>query len=124
MEKKMTSLMMAVLIMANSLFALDGPPQPEPITLTIILDTSWSNEHEMSDYRSLTRQMIASLRPGDYLEIITGHPGKPKLRFAQFIKSGNAREIGSIIALLKGIKSTHIASTIRGTKALPQAESR
>lgn len=112
--------MLAILMMASQLVAVEKSPQSVPITVSIVLDTSWSNEHAMPDYRSLSRQMIASLRPGDYLEIITGHPGRAKLRFAQFIKSGDAQEIESIMALLKDVKCP-IFSNVNISKSVDMA---
>jgi len=93
-------LAVAVLLVSTTATAQQVKSESGPAALTIVLDSGWSNEHEMSDYISLSRQGIASLKPGDYVEIIVAASGKPKIRAAQFIKSGNAREVKAITSQL------------------------
>jgi len=86
----------AVLLISTAATAQQVKSESGSAALTIVLDSAWSNEHEMSDYISLSRQGIASLKSGDYVEIIVAASGKPKIRAAQFIKSGDAREVKAI----------------------------
>ncbi|MHC4757313.1 MAG: FHA domain-containing protein [Planctomycetota bacterium] len=90
----------AVLLISTAATAQQVKSESGPAALTIVLDSGWSNEHEMSDYISLSRQGIASLKPGDYVEIIVAASGKSKIRAAQFIKSGTAREVKAITSQL------------------------
>lgn len=104
MKTKLSLSTMIIFALAIKPLAAESLPESGHIALSIVIDSAWSNEHQVGNYRSLARQGIASLRPGDYVEIITGHPGKPKLRAAQFIKSGDAQEIKNLTSLLNGIK--------------------
>lgn len=88
--------------------------------MSIVLDTAWSCAQELDDYRTLTRQVVATLKPGDYLEIISGHPGSPKIRVAQFIQSGDTQEVKNIIALIKGLKCP-IFSDVNISKSVDMA---
>ena len=123
MEKKMFLSTVIVLSLTINVLAAESPPQSGPTALSIVLDTAWSNEHTMPDYRSLSRQVIANLKPGDYLEVISGHPGKSKLRVAQFIKSGNTQEVKNIITLLQGI-SCPFLSDVNISKSVDMAMNR
>ena len=100
MKKYYLFLAAAVLLISTAATAQQVKSESGPAALTIVLDSAWSNEHEMSDYISLSRQGIASLKPGDYVEIIVAASGKPKIRAAQFIKSGDAREVKAITSQL------------------------
>jgi len=120
MKKKMYLSIMTFFALIASAMATESQQEPGPIALSIVLDTAWSNEQEIADYKSLSRQVIASRRPGDYLEIITGHPGKPRLRVAQFIRSGNSQELKNITALLQGVNCP-IFSDVNISKAVDMA---
>jgi hypothetical protein len=122
MQKKPLFIIL-ITALATSCFASQNPPTSGPTAVIIVFDTAWSNEHEMSDYNSLSRQIITSLKPGDYIEIITGHPGKPRLRAAQFIKSGSTREVQSITSLLKNVNCP-ILSDVRISKSVDMALNR
>ena len=104
MKTKIINLIMVLSLLSATVMANENTPEAGPVALSIVLDTAWSNEHEIPDYQSLAKQGIAILKPGDYLEVITGHPGKPKIRAAQFIKSGNAQELKSITTPINRVK--------------------
>lgn len=77
--------------------------------LVPILDTRWSCEQEMGDFRALARQAIASLEPGDYFELISAHAGKPRIQLAQTIRSGDAQEMKNVDTALGKIHSYFLA---------------
>lgn len=120
MKTKITYLIMIISLLSATVLATERLPEAGPVALSIVMDTAWSNEQEISDYRSLAKQGIAILKPGDYLEIITGHSGKPKLRVAQFIKSGNAQELKSITTPMNKVKCP-ILSDVDISKAVDMA---
>lgn len=82
------------------------PPEaaPHPITVTIIWDASADGGRHWPDYHSICRQSGSSLKPGDRLEVISAHAGKPKLRVSQILKAGDSQELASIYSLLKDIR--------------------
>ncbi|MHC4166161.1 MAG: FHA domain-containing protein [Planctomycetota bacterium] len=120
MKKKSYLSTAVALVISTNVLAAQSPPKAGPTALSIVLDSAWTNDYEMSDYKSLSRQVIASRRPGDYLEIITGHPGKARLRVAQFIKTGDAQELKNITALLNGVNCP-IFSDVNISKAVDMA---
>jgi hypothetical protein len=71
----------------------------------------------MSDYQTLARQVIATLRPGDYLEILIATSSKTQIRVAQFIKSSDAQELSNITTLIKKI-SCPILSDVDVSKSV------
>ncbi|MFC1635462.1 FHA domain-containing protein [Planctomycetota bacterium] len=86
-------------------------PKRKPNALTIVIDTSWSCEHEMSDFVSLGRHAVSSgLYPGDDLEIISAHVTRPMIRAAQTIKSGSSDEIKNITTTLKSIRNGFLSN--------------
>ena len=111
MEKKL-SILIVILIMGNfELFAKDLSPNRKPIALTIMFDTSWTCEHCISDFVTLSRQAISScLMSGDYLEVISAHTGEPKIRLAQRIKAGSPQEIKSITTILSNVRSVFFSN--------------
>lgn len=120
--KEHLNMSILLLFFTSVCFAVQGTtPHQDQMALTIIIDTSWSCEHDISDFVSLSRQAISSyLNPGDDLEIITAHPGKPKIRGAQTIKTGKPEEIKNITTILRGIRSGFL-SNASISKALEMA---
>jgi len=110
----------AVLLISTAATAQQVKSESGPAALTIVLDSAWSNEHEMSDYISLSRQGIASLNPGDYVEIIIAASGKPKIRAAQFIKSGDTQEFKNITTSINKVMCP-IFSDVDISKAVEMA---
>jgi len=119
-KKKIINVIAIISLLSTTVLAGEKLPEAGPNALSIVLDTAWSNEPEMSDYQSLVRQGMAILKPGDYLEIITGHPGKPQLRVAQFIKTGDAQELKSIATPMNNVKCP-ILSDVNVSKAVDMA---
>lgn len=117
------SLMIILTLSINNTMANESLPESRHTALSIVIDSAWSNEHQVGNYRTLSRQGIARLKPGDYVEIITGHPGKPKLRAAQFIKSGDAQEIKNLTSLLNSVKCP-IFSDVNISKSVEMALNR
>ncbi|MFC1604017.1 FHA domain-containing protein [Planctomycetota bacterium] len=111
MKKKTILSMLLLTAFSNSLWAQASPPEQKPVALTIILDTSWSCERELSNFASLARKAVSSsLNPGDDLEIITAHSGNPKIRLSQTIRSGSPQEITSITTVLTRVRSGFLSN--------------
>ena len=104
MRKKLNATILLILLAAANVLAKEGTLESRPIDLIIIRDTSWSTDRYRSDFSSLSRQGVSSLEPGDYLEVITAETGTPKLRIAQFMKSGDSHENQNIYTILKSIR--------------------
>ena len=123
MKNKLNITFLFIFLATVTVLAEEEPPRSKPIDLIIICDTSWSTERYQADFRSLSRQGISSLQPGDYLEVITAEAGKPRLRIAQSIKSGDSHEVQSINTVLKNI-SCPFLSDARLDDALEMAVKR
>ena len=106
---KFAIVVMLMIFETVTVFAESKPSESKSIALTIILDTSGSTEH-MADFRTLSRQAITSLKPGDYFEIISAQSEKPKIRAAQSIKTGTPEEIKNVNSILKGIRSGFLSN--------------
>ncbi|MFH1613782.1 MAG: FHA domain-containing protein [Planctomycetota bacterium] len=117
MKTKITYLIMAISLMSATVLATESLPQAGPIALSIVLDTAWSNDNDMQDYQSLARQVIATLKPGDYLEILIATSSKTQIRVAQFIKSGEAQELKNITTLISKV-SCPILSDVDVSKSV------
>ena len=117
MKTKITYLIMAISLMSATVLATESLPQAGPIALSIVLDTAWSNDNDMQDYQSLARQVIATLNPGDYLEILIATSSKTQIRVAQFIKSGEAQELKNITTLISKV-SCPILSDVDVSKSV------
>ncbi|HEG43334.1 MAG TPA: VWA domain-containing protein [Phycisphaerales bacterium] len=106
-----TKLLFTILVVlaAATVFAEEEKLKSEPFALTIIFDTSWSTEHDNNTFKSLARQIIAKLSPGDYLEVITSRSGKPRLCVAQFIKSGTPEEVKGITSIIEKVNSQFLS---------------
>lgn len=87
------------------------PPTSGPIALTIIIDTRSSCGNDIRDLRALCRQAITFLRPEDYLEIVSAHEGKAKIRLAQAIKTGDTREIKGITTIVNSIHTGFLSGS-------------
>ena len=82
----------------------------EPLALVGVIDPSWSTEKTAIDAsKSLTRQTYAGLRSGDYMEIITAHSGKPKLRYALPVSVDRSQQLKELNDVLKGISWEFLA---------------
>lgn len=101
MVKKLLIVMCLIFCPATLVLASKSPPA----AIYIIVDTSWSCEQEMQDFRSLARQAVVTLSPGDYMEILSAHPKQPKIRLAQNIKTASTSEFKEIQSTLFSIKS-------------------
>ncbi len=104
MKTKLYLMIVSLCVLSNNAAGIETSRPPGPLALTIVLDSAWSNEQEMPTYKSLSRQVISSLRPGDYLELIVAKPGEPGLLLAQYTKSGDATELKNIVSILDGVK--------------------
>jgi hypothetical protein len=96
-------------VLAMTVAARAQEPRHGITVLVPILDTRWSCEQEMGDFRALARQAVASLAPGDYFELISAHAGKPRIQLAQTIRTGDAQELKSVDAALGKIHSYFLA---------------
>jgi len=104
--KKYLNLPIVLLFFTGACFAVQqAVPQQGPTALTIIIDTSWSCEQDMGDFKTLSRQAIINLNPGDYLEVIAAQAGRPKIRVAETIKSSDIEQIKSMTEIVKAIPS-------------------
>jgi hypothetical protein len=92
----------AFLLLPKNSFA-ESSDLSEPLAVTVIWDTASSARPYLPDFRSLSKQVVSSLKAGDYLEVITAHATEPRLRAAQFIQSGTADESGSIGKIFENI---------------------
>jgi hypothetical protein len=111
MRKKLSPPIILLIVASSCLSAQSPAPKRKPVALTIILDTSWSCERDLANFASLSRKAISScLNPGDDLEIITAHLGKPKIRLSQTMKSGSPQEINSISTILRRIRSGFLSN--------------
>jgi hypothetical protein len=108
MKKNLTFLI--TILLSVSGLAKEGPPKPGPTCLTIIFDTSWSTEQEMPDFKTLSRQAITGLYPGDYIEVILAKGSKPEIRVAQALKTGSTLEIRNICTLVDNMRSYFLSS--------------
>ncbi|MCP4608780.1 MAG: VWA domain-containing protein [Planctomycetes bacterium] len=100
MKRKVNILFLILLMIVPT-----SATESTPCALYIILDSSWSCEHSVQDFRSLARQATISLSPEDYLELISAHTNQPKLRLAQHIKTASSVEFKEIQVALKTIKT-------------------
>jgi len=104
-----------LLIAALSLPALcqsrSDPPTSGPIALTMIIDTRSSCGNDIRDLRTLCRQAVTCLRPGDYLEIVSAHEGRAKIRLAQAIKTGGTSEIRGITTIVNSIRTSFLSGS-------------
>ncbi len=110
---------MVLLFAVVSAFGAERPNTGNiPIALTIVIDTSWSCDQHMADFRTLSRQAVSALRPGDYLEVISLDSARPRINLAQTIKAGDAEEIKGIDDVTKHIRSPLLsnATTSNGVK--------
>jgi len=124
MRNKLNLIIVSLMFASVCLSAQEAVPAKNQLALTIILDTSSSCDRHRPDFVSLSRQAISScLSPGDYIEVISAHSGKPKIRIAQTIKSGNPEEIRSITAILKTLRCGFL-SNASISKALEMAITR
>jgi len=120
MKKKAAYLIIIAGLLPATILAAERPPKIGPTALSIVLDSASSNKHQMSNYISLTWQGAAILEPGDYLEILSAHPRKPRIRVAHFIKTGNVQELKSVTAPLNKVKCP-IFSDVNVYKAVDMA---
>lgn len=81
------------------------PPDPEPTALTLIVDTSWSCDRYEGDFRTLGRQAISALGPGDCLTIIATKASRCTIALAHTVKKGDAAEAKAIYDVLAGIEA-------------------
>ena len=105
MKMRFIILLAAFFLVATTACAGPQAPHDGSMALTLIVDTSWSCEQEISDFRPLGQQGAETLEPGDYLEIIAARGGKPRLMLAQEIETGDADESRKVSAALRAIHS-------------------
>jgi len=82
--------------------------RPDKLALTVIIDTSWSCENEIPQFRTLATQSAGGLTPGDYLEVISAHAGTAKIRYAQIMKTGDPDEVKAVASALEGIHTSFL----------------
>ncbi len=101
----------AVLIAVASLAAgacslAQSPPVDRgPTALTLIVDTSWSCDRFEGDFRTLGRQAISVLQPGDYLEIAAAKPSRCTIALAHTVKKADAAEVKALCDALSRIEA-------------------
>jgi len=109
---KTNVILIAIVLIAGGAYSSGQSPPPgqAPTALTIIVDTSWSCDRYETTFRSLARQAAATLRPGDYLEILAARPNSPAIKLATTIKTGSAEEIKSIDGVLATIHAQFLST--------------
>jgi hypothetical protein len=75
------------------------------MALTLIVDTSWSCDRYEGDFRTLGKQAISALEPGDYVEIVITKPNRCTIALAHTVKKGDAAEAKAIYDVLAGIEA-------------------
>jgi hypothetical protein len=120
--KKTLMILVAVLCMVAPVLGSNSANSGSArIAMTVLVDTSWSCGDDMADFRTLARQAAAGLRANDYIEILTAHAGRPRIRLAQTIRSGSPSEIAAIAAILAGIRDDGLFSDAQVSAALEMA---
>ena len=88
MKMKCNFLIAALYLMTVTVAGAQEQPYPDRIFLVLLIDTSWECGDDMPEIRTLGRQGVGSLRFGDSVEILSAHPGRPRIRLAQTIYYG------------------------------------
>lgn len=101
MKKSLSIALIVLLLVAGAA----GAENSQPCAVYLILDTSWSCEQAMPDFRSLARQSVVSLLPGDYIEVLSAQTDQPRICLAQSIKAASTAEFREIHTVLNTIKS-------------------
>ena len=73
------------------------------MALGIIIDTSSSCGNDMANIRALSRQAFTACGPQTYIEILSAHPRKPRIRLAQTIRTGSSQEVRNVTEILRDI---------------------
>jgi hypothetical protein len=109
MKTKAVLIVILLILAGSSSSGEPSSPSPPPNALVIVVDTSWSCDRWMGDFRTLARQAALTLRPGDYLEIIAARPGNPTIKLAQTVRSDSAEDARSIDAALAAIRAQFLS---------------
>lgn len=117
MKRKLLSTIIILVTAAGTSVAQSESAQQGKVALSVIFDTSWSCEEEMSDFITLARQTIVDLNKDDCIEVSTAHSGQPRIRVAQILRSGTPEEVKNITSNLNEIHSEFL-SKARITDAL------
>ena len=113
-----TKLMLTILLPWFQTCAFGAAPASahDPMAMTIIVDASGSCGRHMPDFASLSGQAIFSgLAHGDYLEVISAHGGRPRIRVAQTIKSARVEEVERITTIVQGIRGDFLSDARMST---------
>ncbi len=120
MNQKRRMYLSALVVLVASFAALGQPSAADATALMVVMDTSWSCDRDMRNFRALARQAISGLEPGDYFEIITADSQTPQLRRGQTVKTGGSKEIEAVAKLLDSITGVFL-SNARVSRAVEMA---
>jgi hypothetical protein len=83
---------------------------PDGIAVIFIIDTRWSCDNDMPELRTLARQGLGATERQDYLEILTAHSGRPRIRLAQTSYHGTLDQTAAASRILADISAGFLAS--------------
>ena len=101
--KKIIWLLLLLFLCANT-YGNNKFDQSQALAVSLVLDISPTVKKHTSTITAIQRQVFSSLRPGDYIELISAHHKSGRQRLAQFIKSADTEEIKTLCAIAKNIK--------------------
>lgn len=105
MKTRAAFIAIALLIAGARSLAQSPPVDRGSTALIIVGDTSWSCDRFGGDFRTLGRQAINALQPGDYLEIIAARPSRCTIALAHTVKKADAAEVKALCDALSRIEA-------------------
>jgi len=94
-----------LVILATAAPGSDLRQSSDQIALGIIIDTSWSCTDDMPNIRVLSRQAFSACDRHSYIEILSAHPGKTRIRLAQTIRTDSSQEVKNVSEILNKINT-------------------
>ncbi|MFC1635080.1 hypothetical protein ACFL5Z_09580, partial [Planctomycetota bacterium] len=120
MKRKCNFLIAALCLMGATATSAQERTNPGPILTILIVDTSWSSGDDMPEFRTLGCQVWARQKFGDSLEILSAHPGRPRIRLAQTPHYGTIGQRSIISGTLYDIRDGFLTNA-QVSKALKLA---
>src|SRR3989304_4266703 len=85
-------------------YAADQQDPQSSLYLVVLWDTSHSAKADWDELSALAKEAVASLKAGDYLEVISADHRPARVRISQYIKSADTRETQTLNTLLANIQ--------------------
>jgi hypothetical protein len=123
MKRRTIVVILAVALFSGCAIADDLTAKSTSKMVVEIWDTIWSCNKHLSEFQSLSWQVVASLAPGNYFEVIKASSGRPQIALAQPIRTNSLEEIVAICDQLNNTRCNFL-SNARIANALKLARRR